>query len=183
MAEIKSTLELAMERTKRISISGEDREEIKRKEILQKASGLFHRYREGHLPLHEILKEMEKMEEKTRTLVKASLVSQLIEAVSLASPDDENTRIFEAIESLKDRDTDALRQRLDQLLARYRKEREKTREKVRTQLLEALRKEGLSGSAVEPNVEGDPLWEKELEKLGPSYHEELKAIQQKLAGL
>jgi len=183
MAEIKSTLELAMERTKKISISGEDREEIKRKEILQKASGLFHRYHEGHLPLHEILKEMDKMEEKTRNPVKASLLSQLIDAVSLDSSGDENSRLFEAIESLKDRDAYALGQKLDQLLARYRKEHEKAGEKVRTQLREALRREGISGSAVEPNVEGNPLWKKELEELGSLYHEELKAIQEQLAGL
>jgi hypothetical protein len=45
MGEIKSTLDLAMERTKKISISQEEKEEIKRKEILQKVTGLSNRYK------------------------------------------------------------------------------------------------------------------------------------------
>ena len=42
-----------MERTKKIAISEKEKEEIKQKEVLQKATSLFHRYREGHLPLNE----------------------------------------------------------------------------------------------------------------------------------
>jgi len=56
MAEIKSTLELALERTRRISISQEEKEEIKRKETLKKATGIFHRYMEDTLSLNELLR-------------------------------------------------------------------------------------------------------------------------------
>ncbi len=76
MADIKSTLELAMERTKKMAISKEEREEIKEKESLQKVSSLFYRYKEGHIPLNEILREIEKMDEKTRPWVKENLLSQ-----------------------------------------------------------------------------------------------------------
>jgi len=45
MAEIKSTLEIALERTKKITISEKEKEEIRQKKLLEKAKGLFHRYR------------------------------------------------------------------------------------------------------------------------------------------
>ena len=90
MGEIKSTLELAMERTKKIAISEKEKEEIKQKEVLQKATSLFHRYREGHLPLNDILKEIERMEKKTAIMVKEILLSQWIDALSL-NDDDERT--------------------------------------------------------------------------------------------
>jgi len=61
MGEIKSTLELAMEKTKKFAISEKEKEEMKQKEVLQKATGLFHRYRNGLLPLNEILKQIERM--------------------------------------------------------------------------------------------------------------------------
>ena len=64
-----------MERTKKFKISEKEREEIRRKEILQKVTSLFHRYREGHLPLNEILKEIERMEEKAAKMVKEDLLS------------------------------------------------------------------------------------------------------------
>jgi len=49
MGEIKSILELAMERTKHFATSEKEKEEMKQEEVLQKATSLFHRYREGHL--------------------------------------------------------------------------------------------------------------------------------------
>ncbi|MGZ3535109.1 MAG: hypothetical protein ACXU9K_07770, partial [Thermodesulfobacteriota bacterium] len=83
MGEIKSTLELAMERTKKFALSDKDKEEIKQKEVLQKAGSLFHRYGDGHLSLNEVLKQIEKMDEKTVTTVRQSLLSQWIDALSL----------------------------------------------------------------------------------------------------
>lgn len=177
MAEIKSTLELAMERTKKISISRKEREEIKQKEILQKVTGLFHRYAEGHLPWTEILKEIERMKENTKGMVREVLLSQLIDSLSL---NDEHERLLKAIESLKHRDVDVVKQKLDRLLIQYREEEEKSKQEMRTQLLETLKGEGIYGKAVEPNIEMSPLWEKENEKLKHRYDVELKEIKEQL---
>jgi hypothetical protein len=42
MGEIKSTLELALERTKKFAISEREKEEMKHQEIFRKATSLFH---------------------------------------------------------------------------------------------------------------------------------------------
>jgi hypothetical protein len=180
MGEIKSTLELAMERTKKFAISEKEKEEIKQKEILQKATSLFHRYREGHLPLNEILKTIEKMEKKTATIVKELLLSQWIDALSL---EDDNERILRGIESLKQRNIDEVKQEFHHLLSQYQSEKEKAKEKARIQCIEALRKDGIYGNAVEPNVEKNDLWAKEREKLDLSYKAKLEQIKEELRGL
>jgi len=180
MAEIKSTLELALERTKKITISEEEREEIKRKEILQKATGLFHRYKEGHTPLNEILKEIERMEEKSGNIVKESLLAQWMDALSL---NDENERLLKGIESLKDRGINEVTHKLRDLLSQYQRKKEKVKQEVKVQSIEALRREGIYGTAVEPNIEGDPLWEKENEKLNHSYKMQLEEIKKELRSL
>ena len=177
MGEIKSTLELAMERTKKFAISEKEKEEIKQKEVLQKATTLFHRYREGHLPLSDILKEIEKMDKKTATTVKELLLSQWIDALSL---DDDAERILKGVESLKQRSTDEVKQKFHHLFSQYQEEKEKVKEKVRVQLIEDLRKEGIHGSAVEPKLEGSELWKKESEKLDHSYRVKLEEIKQEL---
>ena len=177
MGEIKSTLELAMERTKKIAISKEEKEEIKRKEILQKVTGLFHRYREGLLPLNEILKEIERMEDKSATMVKEVLLSQWIDAISL---NEEDERLLKGIEALKHRDVDDVKQKLHDLFSEYQREKEKVKKEVRAQSAEALRKEGIYGSAVEPNIEDGKLWKKELEKLDHLYGPNLEEIRQQL---
>jgi len=177
MGEIKSTFELAMERTKKFEISTEERAEIKRKEIMQKVTSLFNRYLEGYLPLNEILKEIEKMEEKTAIVMKESLLSQWIDALSLNG---EGERLFKGIESLKQRSIDEVKQNFHRLLSQYQKEKKKVEEALRIQFTEALKRDGIYGSAVEPKLEGNELWKKENEKLNQSYRTQLEEIKEQL---
>jgi hypothetical protein len=180
VGEIKSSLELAMERTKKFAISEKEKEEIKQKEVLQKATSLFHRYREGHTPLNEILKEIEKMEKKTATTVKELLLSQWIDALSL---EDDDERILKGIESLKGRSIDDAKQKFYHLLSQYQVEKEKVKEKVKVQFTEAMRRDGIYGSAVEPKFEGNEIWKKENERLDHFYKMNLEEIRQQLRAL
>jgi ElaB/YqjD/DUF883 family membrane-anchored ribosome-binding protein len=180
MGEIKSTLELAMERTKRFAVSEKEKDEIKQKEVLRKATSLFHRHRDGHLLLNDILKEIERMEGKTATTVKEYLLSHWIDALSL---DDDNERILKGVESLKGKSVAEVKQKFHHLLSRYQREKGKVKEKVEVQLIEALRKDGIYGSAVEPKLEGTELWRKENENLGRSYQTKLDEIKEQLMRL
>lgn len=180
MGEIKSTLELAMERTKKFSISNKEREEMKQKEVRQKAASLFHRYRDGLLSLHEIGRQIDKMEEGTATTVKQLLLSQWIDALSL---DGEGEKISKGVELLEQRNINEAKQEFRPLLSRYQREKEKVEEKVRVQLIEGLRKDRISGSAVEPNFEGSELWEKEIKNLDSFYQVKSDEIKEQLRRL
>jgi hypothetical protein len=180
MAEIKSTLELALERTKKMAISEKEKEEIRQKKLLEKGKGLSHRYREGHAPLSELQKEIERMDEKTSAAVKDFLLSQWIDALSLK---DDNERLIKGIEWLKNARIEEVPERFRHLLSQYREEMEKTRQEARTQLVEALKREGIAGGAVEPNVEGDLLWKEAVEKLDHLYGEKLEEIRKQLRNL
>ena len=180
MAEIKSTLELALERTKKMAISEKEKEEIKQKKLLEKAKALFHRYREGHALLSELRKEIERMDDKTSAAVKDSLLSQWIDALSLK---DEDERLIKGIEWLKNGRLEETRERFRHLSSQYREETEKIRQETRTQLVEALKREGIAGSAIEPNVEGDLLWKEAVEKLDHLYGEKLEEIRKRLRNL
>jgi len=180
VGEIKSTLELAMERTKHFAISEKEKEEIKQREILQKATGFFHRYREGHLSLNEILKGIERMDKKTAAAVKAFLLSQWIDALSLG---DDDERTLKGVESLKETSIAEVRQSFHHLLSKYQREKEEVKEKVAVQLTEALKKDGIWGRAVEPKLEGSELWKKENETLDQSYRIKLEEIKEQLRSL
>jgi len=180
VGEIKSTLELALERTKKISISEEEREKIKQKETLRKVNGFFHRYREGRLPLNEILREIERMDEKTGALSKEILLSQWIDALSL---NEEDERFLRGIEALKGREMSEVRAELHHLLSQYQREKDRVEEEVMVRSTEALRREGISGSAVEPKLEGDEFWKEENEKLEHSYRMKLENIKKQIKAL
>ena len=180
MGEIKSTLELAMERTKRFAVSQKEKDAIKQKEISNKAASLFHRYREGHFPLNSLLKEIEGMEKRAAMTVREYLLSHWIDALSL---DDENERTLKGVESLKGGSITEVKQRFRDLFFQYKSEKEKTKERVGSQLREALKEAGIWGSAVEPNLEGSELWEKESENLNRSYLIKLDEIKEQLKRL
>lgn len=179
MGEIKSSLELAMERTKKFTISEKEKEGIKQKEVLQKATSLFHRYREGHLPLNGILKEIEKMEKKTAITVKELLFSQWIDALSL----DDDDRILKGIESLKEKNIDKVKEEFRTLLSQYQDEKEKVKEELRVRFTEVLKKDSIYGDAVVPKLEGSKLWGNENEKLIQSYKIKLEEIKEQLRSL
>jgi hypothetical protein len=180
MAEIKSTLELALERTKKMAISEEEKEEIRQKKLLEKANGLFYRYRDGHAPLSELQKEINRMDEKTSAGVRDILLFQWIGALSLK---DENERLIKGIEWLKDGHLEETSQGLRHLSSQYREKIEKIRQETRTQLVEALNREGIAGGAIEPNVEGNPLWKEAVEKLDQLYGKKLDEIRRQLRNL
>ncbi len=169
-----------MEKTKKFAVSEKEKQEMKQKEVLQKATNLFRRHRDGYLSLTEILKQIERMEEKTATRVKESLLSQWIDALSL---DEGGERNLKGIESMGQRDIDEVKLKFRSLASRYQEEKEKVKERVKAERREVLRKEGIYGSAVEPKLDGDELWRKENEKLDQSYKIRLEEIKEQLRGL
>jgi hypothetical protein len=180
MAEIKSTLELAMERTKKIAISEKEKEEIKRKEFAQKMKGLSQRFMAGHLSLNEILRQIERMDEKTSSEAIEALVCQWVDALSLS---EESEKLFGGIESLKHRSLDDIRQKNLQLASQYRREKETLKAKVIAQLAETLRTKGIDGSAVEPNFESSSPWKRGMEDLNRLYDTKLEEIKKELRQL
>jgi hypothetical protein len=180
MGEIKSTLELALERTRKIVISDKDKEEIRQKEILRKASGFFHRYIQGHASLDQTLKEVEKMEEKARVLAKETLLNLWTDALALSK---ENEKCLKGIEALKGLRVTEVVKELRSLFTQYREEIEETAQDIKDQLVEGLKKAGIYGPAVEPNVEGSEIFGRKIEELEAPYQARLEDMKRQIRTL
>lgn len=180
MAEIKSTLELALERSRRFTLSEEDKEKIRQKEIEEKILSLFHRYKEGRLHLHEIEKEIGPLEKGAREAVREGLLKRWLEALSL---EEESEKILRGIEWLKHRPIDEMKQDFRKLITQFQSEREKVEQEVRLQLLEGLRREGFSGDALEPNLDVSDLWRKASVELNQKYRVKLEEMKELLKTL
>ena len=59
MAEIKSTLDLVMERTKHLTLSSEEKTGQRKKEFEKKLNGLLQQYADGALSIDELLEKMD----------------------------------------------------------------------------------------------------------------------------
>jgi hypothetical protein len=180
MGEIKSTLELALERTRNLSITPEERENIKRQERLKKATGLSHRYMEGDIPLQEVLREIVRMTDEEKSKGKELLLSQWIAALS---PEGNAERLFDGIESLMGKKVPEVREKYQLLVSEYQLERKKTERDIERQMIEKLRSEGYSGTAVVPRPEGNPQWKDRVQAASAFFQkrvEEIKGVLKQL---
>jgi len=99
MAEIKSTLDLVLERTRHLTLSAVEKGEIEVREALKKVSGYLSRYRDGVLSLEALLKEMRGLAPEIRDRVRGEMARQMSLALNL-SPDTDT--LIPALEALAD---------------------------------------------------------------------------------
>lgn len=180
MAEIKSTLELALERTKNLSISEEEKEEIKKKEILLKASGMFNRYMEDYVSVGDVMREIGRLEGKAGALTREFLLSQAIGAISLER---DNEKLLRVIESLKGRDVGDAKRKLASFRSEYEREKQEAAEEIMVRMEASLRQDGISGSGVVPRIQGSSEWEEKVEGLQQAFRERIGEIKKDLKKL
>ncbi len=176
MGEIKSAVELAMEKTKDFHLSREELNKIKEEEMQSKARGLVNRFLEVDFHLREVEKELSKFAPGERGKVEKLMREYLADAIQLGR---ENDLIFQGIAALR-QDSQPLKRQIEQLVKDYQEGREKIYAETEENLLAQWEKQGISGSAVQPKVEGSPEWEKALSGFKPAFEEQLQALKEKL---
>jgi hypothetical protein len=158
MAEIKSTIDLIMERTKNLSASREERETYQRREREKHIRGLIQRLLDYSLTLDDVKDELAKekkdgKEEEVMAFLREALAGHV-------DPEADNERLFGIVTELAGTRKDRLRETLLAFQAES--------FGWKTALLERQNKEletkGVSGSAVVPNAEADPQWKVLMEE-------------------
>jgi hypothetical protein len=151
MAEIKSTMDLIMERIKGLSMSDEEKRAIKEKDMKEKTRGYLQKYLNSRMDLEALEKKMEAFDDQNRREARRSLIKQCLD---LIEPETDNARLLAVLEKLGGVDAQLLHGFLSKFhneLAGQKKEREE-------KSWAKLRGQGISGSAVVPNIKADPSW-------------------------
>jgi hypothetical protein len=169
MAEIKSAIELAMEKTAGFHLSREEKEKLRDEEVQGKAQGLILRFLAGDLHFPEVEKELTKYAPEERPRLEQFMIRSLIQAIHL---DAENDLTFQGLEKLIPGSNRVLK-KIRALTKDYRKRRVQEYEKIQANLRLELERQGISGSAVLPKVEGSPDWEGLLASLKPPFESQL----------
>jgi mRNA-degrading endonuclease RelE of RelBE toxin-antitoxin system len=172
MAEIKSAIELAMERTKGIRLSHEEMEKVKEEEIQSKAVGWVNRFLQVDFHLREVEKELAKFDPQQRKHLEQLFLQNLIEAMNL---DRDNALILQGLETFLPTSARAVK-KIKDLLQKYQEKKGDELRKTETELLARLERLGISGSAVHPKSEGSPEWERAVAGFKPGFEEELKKL-------
>ena len=176
MAEIKSAIEIALERTKNMIPSAAEKEKLREEEDSSKALALVNRYLHVDLHFKDVEKELARMNAAERERMEKLMLRNLAEAIRLEG---ENELVFEGIETLRGGARQTL-SRIRALKERYKEAGDEAYRKVEEDLKRSLEDRGISGSAVEPKVSGSPEWQNALTQFRPAFEEQLAGYREEL---
>jgi hypothetical protein len=170
LGEIKSTLDLVLEKTKNLTLSKDEKLSLAREELDKKVQGFVNRYVNNFLPLNRLKEEIEKIDTKVHGLTYTLLKKHLLTHLDL---DSDNSSILSALSEIAGFDIAPL----NALQKEHNSVKEEKKRSFITRGLEALEERGVSGSAVEPNLNHIPEWDQFLTRLHKKYRERIRTIE------
>jgi hypothetical protein len=170
MAEIKSTLDIIMEKTKHLVLSSEEKLQLERNEHLRKVPGYIQRYLDGVWSLDDLLEAIAMLSDEHRHPIKEELIRRLVMEVSFQARGRKCLQALQNLAADEHRGKVAeLCQLLDRFDASYHELVALQAEQLKTQLA-AL---GISGSAVLGRGEMNHAWETKSQE----YESQLRGLQ------
>jgi hypothetical protein len=169
VSEIKSTLDLIMERTKHLTLNEEEKKMYKGKELEGKVKGLVQRVLDGLVNWERFGEEKGVLQREggDEEVVKRLFRDELTGRIQLG---ENNDSLMNMLEKVIGADPEAVRR----ILCKYDRNATLLRNSHEKSLRERLRGKGISGPAAVPNLEADQEWRQALQDLRKDLKEELK---------
>lgn len=167
MGEIKSTLDIVMEKTKHLTLSAEEKEQQKFDEARKIIKGLIQKYLDGRLNIEKFADELAGMQKAYGSMVNDLLRKELLGGVHVVRDNKLRLTLLSEICRI---DPTGIRSILDGY-----KDEIKTVTQARARTLKDLlaNKHSIAGSAVVPNVEMDKVWQTEVVAIHAKFDQRL----------
>jgi hypothetical protein len=172
MGEIKSTLDIIMEKTKGLTMSDEEKKAFKAQEMARKVRGLIQKHLDGILEMDGLKIEAAALAETDEDMVKTMIRKESIPRIEIGENNEPILRILEETTGL---DTVSIRKALKDFEGRL-EQQKGVREK---ELIKSLDKKGISGSAVLPNIHADREWSRYVAEIKKEFQERVTSYGQK----
>ena len=170
MAEIKSTLDLVMEKTKHLSLSSKEKETQETIEAEKKINGLLQQVADGTLVLDELYGQLDEFKITLKDNLKALLLKTIARRVAL---DGDNRDLLIVLATYCNLEITPI----ERILVEYQTTRQQEAAARRTAVTQALAERyHISGSAVVPNLSSDPGWLDRLASIQHDYQQRLDQI-------
>jgi hypothetical protein len=169
VGEIKSTLDLVLEKTRDLTLSEEEKRELAQEELDKRIRGIAGKYLDNLLPSNRLKEELESIESIQPDLPYKLFTKHLLAQVDL---DVDMSAILSALKEVVGFDTAPL----EALQQEYKKEKETAQRSFAEDILSALKEKGVSGTAVVPNLDGIPEWVQFQGELSKRYRERIEEI-------
>ncbi len=179
MAEIKSTLDLVLEKTKHLTLTAEEKAAMQLEAFLKKVPGYVERIVDLTLTPEQLLEEIKTLPQELRHQGSKEITRQISQALDLTEKTDP---LIGALELLTEPDLSALLAEVRGCRRHYRQARADAWNRAQDRVLANLAAAEIRGSAVVAKLAGDPSWEAEDRELRRPCEERLEALRAALAG-
>lgn len=174
MAEIKSTLDLVMEKTRHLRISAEERREQQEKEGRARIRGLIAKLTDRVLDGERFVAAYRQLQADCGLADDAALIAECLAQLSI---DGDNHAVLNAMQAATGLDLDAIGVVIEQIQER----RQEISAIARERLAAALAADhGIAGSAVVPNPAPDEEWQRAVADLEGAFQRRLSELNDKL---
>ena len=169
MAEIKSTLDLVMERTRHLTLSESEKTAQSAAEAQKRVAGLVQRYVDKALKPQEFTAELGLLA-SAHSNIHALAISALIDAIDLSG---DNDALLSLLTDHLDTPVDAI----ETIVSECRKAVQDEAAQQRAKLRDRLQKERhISGSAVVPRLSADQGWRQRRRHIEQHFRRQLEAL-------
>jgi hypothetical protein len=176
MGEIKSTLDLVLEKTKNLTLSSEEKEEQKQKEIENRIKGMIQKYQDGILSKNQLITDYEILKKDYNISRNNSLIIEIIKRIE---PDQDNQPLLEVLQECCALDTAAIETIIENFRKTYLTASQNRMEGLKEDL---ARQYKITGSAVLPNLDADKQWRQKTREMRAGYEDQLNRVKDILLG-
>ena len=167
MGEIRSTMDIIMEKTKGLTMTEKEKTEFQQRELTGKIKGLTQKFFDGIINLDRLRIEAAALREEQQEIFDQIITEEAIKRLELEG---NNEPVFTVLENTTGIDSAPIQKILADFGQRLKRERE-VHERA---LWDKLKEKGISGSAVLPNIKADPQWNDFLSNLKQEFREKIE---------
>jgi len=173
VGEIKSTLEIIMEKTKDLTLTEEEKKEFKQKDMAGKIRGIIQKFLDGILDLNRFKMEIAALEEDNQDMVTRLVIDESLQKIS---PEDDNTLVLQILDTREGIDTASIKE----ILTGFKERLSEEKAVYEKGLMKSLKNKEISGSAVIPNINADPHWIDNISEIKKAFEERLHLYRKNL---
>lgn len=166
MGEIKSTLDIIMERTKNLTMNEEEKEGLRRTELAERVKGWVQRYSDNRITEKTLKSELKEEGKDNYPMLQELLKVELVESLKL---DDDNVKTFGLMKALLNIKDAPYVKIIKDFQTKAAIEKSKRLEAIK----KVLTKKGVRGSAVIPNLDHDTEWNAYYQKVKNDFKKEV----------
>jgi len=169
MGEIKSTLDIVMEKTKHLSLSEAERDAQKEEEARKKVRGLIQKYQDRILDAKQLEDDWKGLEKAYSLSDRQILAEEIIDQINLNT---DNSLLLAFFSDICGQDTGPLESVLEDYINKKAEVVQIRQDAIRENIADRYH---ISGSAVIPNLETDSDWAEAMKVFEDNYQEKIEA--------